>query len=262
MNREDIEHKLLSGGEIYIDGCPTYKVTLKEMADNEFTKMQEIISLMSLDDSAASRFIKSSENVELSTYRVLVIGILQDLYKREMNESECSFLHDASIKFLSLFFKQDVCFDDNLGFVVKNKLGETIFVLDETNYSKFRNVLKYRNCLSEADDFGDDNPADEMAAKLLEKRKMLRGKILSSRRRNGESELSMADLISIFAEAESMPIQDVYCNYDIYQFNNQFNRLRIMDDYHVNIQALLAGAKAEDIKLQHWLSKINSKNDE
>ena len=66
----------------------------------------------------------------------------------------------------------------------------------------------------------------------------------------------MADLISIFAEAEHLPLQDVYNKYDIYQFNNQFNRLKIMDDYHVNIQALLAGAKSEELHMQHWLTKI------
>ena len=71
----------------------------------------------------------------------------------------------------------------------------------------------------------------------------------------------MADLISIFAEAEHMPLQDVYEKYDIYQFNNQFNRLKIMDDFHVNIQALLAGAKDSDFKIQHWLSKINKQDD-
>ena len=95
-----------------------------------------------------------------------------------------------------------------------------------------------------------------MAAQLLAKRKMLREKIHKSKKNMGEDSISMADLISIFAEAESMSLQDVYDRYDMYQFNNQFNRLKIMDDFHVNIQALLAGAKSEDVKLQHWLSKI------
>ena len=96
-----------------------------------------------------------------------------------------------------------------------------------------------------------------MAAKLLEKKRMLNEKIRKSKSRSGDDLISMADLISIFAEAEKMPLQDVYRKYDMYQFNNQFNRLKIMDDYQVNIRALLAGAKSEDVKLQHWLSKIN-----
>ena len=44
--------------------------------------------------------------------------------------------------------------------------------------------------------------------------------------------------------------------YDIYQFNDQFNRLKIMDDYEVNVQALLHGAKKENVNLTHWITKI------
>ena len=262
MTHEDLEHKLLSGGVIHIDGCPTYKVTLKEMADVGFTKVQNVIGLLSLEDSSASRFITGVEDDELSTYHVLAIGFLQDLYKKQNGaHNKDDLLCDVVLTFLTLFFKQKVFFDECSGFVVKNEDDEIIFILNEDNYSQFRNVLRYRNCLIDIDDIADNNPANEMAAKLLEKRRMLREKIHNSKKAQGEDGLTMADLISIFAEAESMPIQDVYQNYDIYQFNNQFNRLKIMDDFKVNIQALLAGAKAEDIKLKHWLSKINNKEE-
>ena len=36
---------------------------------------------------------------------------------------------------------------------------------------------------------------------------------------------------------------DEIMEYDLYQFNDQFNRLKIMEDYEVNVQALLHGAK-------------------
>ena len=261
MLSEDIEHKLLSGGIIYIDECPTYKVTLQEMADNNFTKMQNVIALMALEDASASSFIDNAGDMEWTTYYVLAVGVLQDLYKKERGQVRDSYLHDNTLTFLSLFFKQNVSFDENRGFVVKNQQGEVVFVLNESNYDKFRNILRCRNCLIDVDEIEGDNPANEAVAKLLAKRKMLREKVHNSKKNANEGGLNMADLISIFAEAEHMPLQDVYCNYDIYQFNNQFNRLRIMDDYHVNIQALLAGAKSEDVKLQHWLSKINNKKD-
>ena len=32
--------------------------------------------------------------------------------------------------------------------------------------------------------------------------------------------------------------------------------LKIMEDYEVNVQALLHGAKKEDVKLTHWITKI------
>lgn len=142
--------------------------------------------------------------------------------------------------------------------------GEETRFLDKNNYNDFRNILKERNCLMDIDGVeNDDNPDNDMARKLLEKRKKLREKVRKAKLRNGEDDegLTLADLISIFAEAEKIPLQDVYDKYDIYQFNNQFNRLKIMEDYQVNIKALLAGAKSEEVKLQHWLSKIKKQED-
>ena len=122
----------------------------------------------------------------------------------------------------------------------------------------FRSILKKRNCLENIEEEAD-NPANEMARRLLEKRKKTREKLTKVKaNQNGESDdpLTIVDLMSIFAEAEHMKLEDVF-KYDVYQFNNQFNRMKIFKDYDVNIQALLAGAKSEDIELQHWLSKIN-----
>ena len=165
-------------------------------------------------------------------------------------------------KFLSLFFKEPVQFNEKYGFIIGEEQDD-IHVLNDRNYDKFRTILKERNCLVDLDGIDEEeNPANEMARKLLEKQKMLHEKVRKAKQaQNGDDGLTMADLISIFAEAEHMPLQDVYDNYDVYQFNNQFNRLKIMDDFHVNIQALLAGAKSEDVKLQHWLSKIKKQDD-
>ena len=165
-------------------------------------------------------------------------------------------LYDTVLKFLSLFFRREVYFDERVGFIVTDDSNNILFVLNDNNYDQFRIVLKHRNCFAEIDDFNDDNPANEMAAKLLEKKRMLKEKLRKTKKAQDEDGITMADLISIFAEAEKMPLQDVYRNYDVYQFNNQFNRLKIMDDYRVSIQALMAGAKSEDVKLQHWISKI------
>ncbi len=119
-------------------------------------------------------------------------------------------------------------------------------------------ILRERNCLSDSGlSDEEENPDSEMAKMLLDKRRRLREKVKRLKTNEaGESELTMHDLISIFAEAAHMAPEYVYKNYDVYQFNNQFNRLKIMEDYQVNIKALLAGAKSEDIDLKHWLSPI------
>jgi hypothetical protein len=254
--REDLEHKLLSGSAIYIDDCPTYKVTLQDMADHGFGKMQEVIALMASDDTTASKLLNNIDDT-VSTFFVLMICVIQDLRQADNQEEKReATLYNSVLKFLSLFFRREVCFEPNAGFVVKDDSNNIVFVLNEGNYNQFRNVLKQRNCLADIDDIEDESPANEMVAKLLEKKRMFKEKLRKAHKAQDGEGISMADLISIFAEAEKMPLQDVYRNYDVYQFNNQFNRLKIMDDYHVNIQALIAGAKPEDVKLQHWISKI------
>ena len=265
MNKYDLEHKLLKGSVLYLGDIPTYKVTLGEMADNGFITMQGVISILTMDDVKASDFF--SVNIKNpSAFLFVYYSILQEYQQIKdglIKENEINNLLCFTIpKFLSLFFKKTVQFNEKYGFVIGEEQDD-IHVLNDRNYDKFRTILKERNCLVDLDGIDEEeNPANEMARKLLEKQKMLREKVRKAKQaQNGDDGLTMADLISIFAEAEHMPLQDVYDNYDVYQFNNQFNRLKIMDDFHVNIQALLAGAKSEDVKLQHWLSKIKKQDD-
>lgn len=265
MNKYDLEHKLLKGSILYLDDIPTYKVTLGEMADNGFNTMQRVISILAMDDAKASELF--SANIEdSSTFLVIYYSILQEYQRIKdglIEEKDTNNLLCFTIpKFLSLFFKEPVQFNEKYGFIIGEEKND-IHVLNDRNYDKFRTILKERNCLVDLDRIDEEeNPANEMVRKLLEKQKMLHEKVRKAKQaQNGDDGLTMADLISIFAEAEHMPLQDVYDNYDVYQFNNQFNRLKIMDDFHVNIQALLAGAKSEDVKLQHWLSKIKKQDD-
>lgn len=255
MNKYDLEHKLLNGSVIYMnDDIPTYKVTMSDMDSIGFSTVQNIIDILCIDEARASEFIKNNNSQISSSYLLLVATVLSE----SDNPSQDS-LYTKLLKFLSKFFRQEVLFDkDNLRFVFEKEKK----VLDSDNYNEFQMILKARNCLIGIDNFEElENPSNEAVKKLLEKRRKLREKLNKAKTKDDNESLTMADLISIFAEAEHMPLQYVYENYDIYQFNNQFNRLKIMDDFHVNIQALLLGANKDDIGFQHWLSKIDNKND-
>lgn len=260
MNKYDLEHKLLRGGILYFDGIPTYKVTLGEMADFGFTKAQSVISLLCMDDDKAKEYLSDAE--QSSTFLYVVLNFIQEYKELESGEipPDSNLLCELIPSFLSLFFKKKVVFDLNYGFIIGE---DSKLILNNNNYDKLRQILKSRNCLIDIAHMENiDNPDNDMAKKLLEKRRKLRGKVNKFKHIGDDDDaLTMADLISIFAEAEHMPLQNVYDSYDVYQFNNQFNRLKIMDDFHVNIQALLAGAKSDEIKLQHWLSKIKQKDD-
>ncbi len=259
MDKNDLEHSLLSGAAIYMGQLPTYKVTLMDMAKLGFTKVQYIISLLCMKDEQASQYFNQSDESQGSTFLLIYYTVLNEMNLLENNAQTDidSLIHPTLLPLLELVFRQKVLFDRHMGF----KIGETDY-LTENNFHEFQAIIKERNCLNDVDNIVDDNPDNEAAKKLLEKRRKIRQKMKNAKRMNGEnvSSITMADLISIFAEAEKMPLADVYEKYDVYQFNDQFNRLKIMRDYQENIQVLCA-AGGTDIKIQHWLSKIQKQND-
>ena len=168
MNKYDLEHKLLKGSVLYLDDIPTYKITLGEMADNGFTTMQGVISILTMDDAKASELF--SVNIEKpSTFLFVYYSILQEYQKIKdglIKEKDTNNLLCFTIlKFLSLFFKKPVQFNEKYGFIIGEEQDD-IHVLNDRNYDKFRTILKERNCLIDLDDIDEEeNPANEMARK-------------------------------------------------------------------------------------------------
>lgn len=262
MNKTDLEHKLLKGSPVYIGNIPVYQVTIGQMVDFQYgySICQQIIGILCMDDEKTNSLLNDS--VEHTTWNFIISKMYAELIsiqQKIINENEYNLLLVTSVPlFLSMVFRDTVIFNIEKGVF---QIGDTGTSLNKDNYNQFRDILKERNCLMDLDGIEDgDNPADEFTRSLIEKRNKARKKLKEAKKIESESDLSMSDLISIFAESENIPLQDVYDKYDIYQFNNQFNRLKIMEDYKVNIKALLAGAKSDDIKLQHWLSKIKKQD--
>ena len=90
---------------------------------------------------------------------------------------------------------------------------------------------------------------------FLQRRKEERLKRKRAKAAEDGTDITISDLVSIMANGLGMTMHDIM-QYDLYQFNDQFNRLKIMDDYEVSVQALLHGAKKEDVNLTHWITKI------
>jgi hypothetical protein len=218
--------------------------------------------MLCLEKDDIKKFVTSDD---IDVYTFLVLYTYQSIEEKQNNEKENKILPnnekyfvDELISVLQIIFNDTVLLDVNTGIFYIGKCGLS---LNKNNFYSFQSIIKKRNCLEniEAD---KENPANEMARLLLEKRKKAREKLAKAKSiGNGEDSdpLTIADLISIFAEAEKMKLEDIF-TYDIYQFNNQFSRMKIFKDYDVNIQALLAGAKSDDINLKHWLGKINNDN--
>lgn len=250
INQLDLELKLLYGSPIYVSNIKTYPIPLSTIIDKiGYTKYNQIVSILSTDDEDIKPYLSIIHDD--SNMFWFLYSLFKDNIQIDDNIKTSDFL-----EYFSFLFNDNVVFDANVGFII----GES-GVINNLNFNDLQNVIKCRNCLNDINLIDESgNPADARTKKLIEQRNKLRKKVKELKKSDEDDEhLTMFDLISIFAEAECMKLWDV-CEYDIFQFNNQFNRMKIMDDFHVNIQVLLAGGKSEDFKLKHWLSKIETNN--
>jgi hypothetical protein len=94
---------------------------------------------------------------------------------------------------------------------------------------------------------------NEKARLMMEKLKKAREAVKKAKS-SGEH-LTLADLISILSSNSNLDIKKIF-KLDMYRFQNQFSRMSMLTEYNVNIQQLLAGAKAEEIEFKHYISKI------
>lgn len=264
MNLEniDLQLNLLEGNSIELEpNIEIHKVSLSDINKKKigYISYNRVINMICLSDEDVKKFV-TKDDIDVFTFLILYA---YQSFEEKLDDIKNSIVKDNPyfideiINVLRLIFNSKVVLDMNNGIF---SIGDKGLSLNKNNFEKFQSIIKKRNCLENIEE-DKENPANEMARQILEKRRKAREKLAKAKAlQNGEvdSPLTIVDLISIFAEAEHMKLEDVF-QYDMFQFNNQFNRMKIFKDYDVNIQALLAGAKSEDVQLQHWLSKINNK---
>ena len=161
------------------------------------------------------------------------------------------------LKSFSCFTRQEVKMyvgNDNYFFYTENE--EECKFISKENYDDIIEVIKLQNCLTKKNEEDEDNPADEKTRQILERQKRARV-LLEKAKKTGDGEpLTLADLVSILISngngVNPFNVWDMH----FYMFNNQFNRMKMLEEYDINIRSLLAGAKAEDIDLKHWMGKI------
>jgi hypothetical protein len=244
-NNIDLECKYISGKVVYVDGVPIYPLPLDYIFELGYSTYNRMLNYICISSSVISDLLKVDYEEE-EVFNFLIANCLT--YDN---------IYSDVIGFFNLICRDEL-FISKDG-VITN--ADNTIQVDNFNFLKIQKVIKQRNGVENIKE-DIDNPSNEMARRLIEKRNKLRKKLEKQKHdESGSSEITIVDLVSILASGLGLEIETV-CKYDIYQFNDQFNRLKIFKDYEVNIQALLAGANKEDINLVHWLSGNGSQNNE
>lgn len=245
----DKELIYITGKPVFLNGVPICSITINDIAEMGYSNYRYLLSYIcaSIDDIVKDNDDKYDNS---HVYAFLLYGYLNDIEKHKGDKSyETAFVRAIKM----------ICHTNNVSYDAQNEAFRIDDgVLNNDNFLDFQMIVKERNGISQLNE-DIDNPANAKAAALLAKKKALKKKVDKAKNQDSDG-ITLADLISITASGLQLPIS-VVSQYDMYQFNDQFNRLRIFKDYDVNVQALLAGADSNSIKLQHWISKVGESDE-
>ena len=178
------------------------------------------------------------------------IEVFDFILANSYHDNEFETLFSSMLKF---FTREEVIFyaDDNIACFL---IGEDRLIFSNIEYDYLQNIVRVQNGIK--DDSEKYNAANEKAKQIAENIRKAKEKINKLKNKNNE-QLTLFDLISSYASnGNNTNIIDVW-EMNIFQFNNQFQRMQMVEEYEINIQSLLHGADPNKVKIKHYISKLN-----
>ncbi|MCF7755569.1 hypothetical protein KQ941_14040 [Paenibacillus xylanexedens] len=238
MNVQYIKLRTLANKPIVFQGLNIFPKSLDAIVEAGYENFNEKLNLVSL------RIEDIYPSLSLKEYDGTLIELL--LYSR--NESLVATYLNAFHYFLNVaiqFSYSDSC-------IMAGDIS-----LSYSDLEHIVKIIQIQHCVVTKQD-DDFNPLNERASALREKMLARKRRVRELKESSSsEDALTFTDLISILSSnANGINILNVF-DLNFFQFNDQFNRMKLLDDYEVNIQALLHGADSKSIKLKHWISPLN-----
>ena len=253
MNLTDDEIlKFQCGAPVFLDDiCAIYPVTLREIVEEGYNNFQKYLGLLTASKPSAKNEDKELEKMlaDLSDFEYLLLMISID---KEVNETARNalrfFTHEIEISF-SLDPAQIV-----LGPIQEKHL------LTEDKFYDFQRILKrmyFIEVEGEEIIINKDDPPNVKA--LKEKMRKNREKLAKAKAKKASqehSDLKLSDLIGSMAINHCNLSMDNIWNITYYAFHDQLKRMGWRDQFNINNQAALAGAKLKKSQLKHWMRSI------
>lgn len=233
------------------NGLGVYPITIGEIEEIGEHNYNTYVRLLTLSveeiDSILNDETDLSDVID-NTYDFLISYCLQGEIFKEMVENAISF-----------FLKKTVFFIKGTSvFAVEKHQDSTKFdFINNVNYVEFVDIIKYQNCI-EKKNVDAFNPKNKKAEQIKAKIELAQKEIKKLKKKSENESLTLADLVSVLSSSENdngISLFNVW-ELTIYQFNDQFNRMKMLEDFKINIQQLLAGADSDKIKLKDWMQKI------
>lgn len=231
--------KLLAGLPIAMSDftCFIYPATLKEIAVLGITDYFKKVNLLTLKKEEIKRIV--SEEVEPFSFL-----LINAMYKEQFK--------DEIIKALEFFTREKVILIPEMEAFIIGDFNDSK-ILSADNFDEFQKILSAQNYIQE--DVVKYTGEDEIAKRIREKLEKA-NKILSKIKKDSvEETIELTDLIASLAINSTINILEVW-NISYYTFNDQFKRMRLLEQYNTSLQSIMAGADPKKVKLKDWIQSI------
>lgn len=265
MDVERLKQLSLAGMPIYIDGIGNiYPVKLKEIVCVGNDIYNQYLSYICISADSFNDEETRKELANATSFMLILSLCTQDNsgYFLKVITNALEFFLKKEVVFISYLNGFFIGSTKELKKILKSVDDETSAIdqfykngfIGNDNYESFKKVIMLQNCIG-IDTIEEKKYANEKAKKIADDLRRAKEKINKVKAKQGEP-LSLFDLISAFsANSRSFNIMNVW-DLTMYQFDDQFKRMQMIEEYDVGVRSLLAGGDSKKVDLKHWTRKI------
>lgn len=248
---DDMILKFQKGSPVLLDDiCAIFPRTIGDIVDEGYSNFQQYLSILTstkpvaLDESNGM----AAALKDLTDFQYLLV---MSAFDPQIND-----LIKRGFRF---FVKDEITISLEPAQIIIGPLEEK-HILDEEKFYDFQAILR-RMYFLDVDEpeiiiYPDDSPMiKRMKMKMRENReKVKRAKAKQAAQK--KSDINFSDLIgSITINHCNINMENVW-NLTYYAFHDQLKRMGWRDQFNINSQAAMAGAKISKKQLQHWVRSI------
>lgn len=250
---DDFTLKCMKGSPVFLDDiCAIYPRKLGDIVDIGYSTFLKYINLFNMEKPS----LQEVKDNELSALLDKLDDFQYFLFMVNI-DSESNQLAKNAFHF---FTHEQVIFSLEQEEIIIGPPQERHLMVAEDFYN-FRRILRRMYFLDVSKDDivieEDDDPrVRAIKKKLLERRKKLK----KAKTKDNDSNVEFSDLIgSLTLNNCGLNMENIW-NITYYAFHDQLKRMGWRDQFNINNQMALAGAKVDKEKLKHWIKSISSEN--
>lgn len=253
MNLTDTEIlKFQKGGPVFLDDiCAVYSLTIGEIVDEGYDNFQKYLNVLTMSKPIAAT-VKDKEFrallQELTDFQYIIMMASLD---KEVHQ----LLKDA----FRFFTHEEIVILLDTAQIIIGPLAEK-HILTEEKFYEFQRILKRMYFLEEEGEeiiiYDDDPPATKrLKLQMRENREKVR-RAKAKKAAQEKTDLKFSDLIgSITINNCGLNMENIW-HITYYAFHDQLKRMGWRDQFNINNQAAMAGAKLKKSQLRHWMRSI------